>query len=99
MRILIVDDNDAYLYVLTELLRRAGHTVTSRTSSRNALAYLREASVDVVVTDIVMPEEDGLELTMQVRKEFPDIPLIVISGSSAHSGLYLKMAMKLGAAA
>ena len=52
---------------------------------------------DLVITDLVMPEKDGIEIVMELRKTQPDLPSIAMSGQSSHSPLYLGMAKNRGA--
>lgn len=52
---------------------------------------------DLVITDLVMPEKDGIEIVMELRKTQPDLPIIAMSGQSSHSPLYLGMAKNRGA--
>ena len=99
MRIILVDDNNEFRTITAQLLSRAGHVVRPASSAQDAVRLLSEAPADLIVTDIIMPEEDGLELMMRVRRQFPTVAIIAISGSSPHSGLYLKIASKLGAVA
>jgi DNA-binding NtrC family response regulator len=99
MDVLLVDDNDEFRNVTAELLVRAGHTVRTSGNGREALRHLRQAPADLVISDIVMPHQDGLELMMKMRTEFPHIAMIAISGDTPYSGLYLRIAAKLGAVA
>lgn len=99
MDILLVDDNDDFRSVVAQLLERAGHVVRTANSVQEALHCLQEAAVDLLITDIIMPMEDGLALMKKAQQQFPDLAIIAISGASAHSTLYLKIAGHLGAAA
>jgi CheY-like chemotaxis protein len=99
MHAILVDDNDHFRTVTAALLERAGHTVHMTSNVRDALRYLRESPTDVIITDILMPGQDGLELIMKVRQAHPNIPVIAVTGDCVRSDLYLGMATKLGAAA
>src|SRR4051812_11040650 len=99
MHILLIDDNDELRTVVSTLLRDAGHEVRTGRDGEEAQELLRAGRVDLLITDIVMPEEDGLGLIIIVRREYPGLPVIAISGSGAHSALYLKLAGMLGATA
>jgi len=99
MQIVLVDDNEEFRSVMAQLLSRAGHRVRVADSAKSALRLLREAPAGLLITDIIMPDEDGLELIIKLRAEFPNLALIAISGAGLHAVLYLRIAGKLGAAA
>lgn len=81
--VLLVDDDEVITTVAAEVLRRAGYRVSVFTDPRAALDRLRAggADVDLVVTDLNMPEMSGLELRRQVRALWPGLPVIVSSGN------------------
>lgn len=96
-RILIIDDNELLLETVASSLRAAGHAVTAAANGRLALKLVREEPPDLVITDIIMPEQDGVGVAMALRQEFPSIPVIAMSGDAAHSALYFDLMKKLGA--
>jgi CheY-like chemotaxis protein len=98
-RILLVDDDPLIHDTLSQLLAIQGHEVVGALNGRQALAQLRIHRIDVVVTDVLMPESDGLEVVQQVRRDHPDIAVIAISGGSARlpGGDALQLARTLGA--
>ncbi len=96
-RILIVEDDEAFRAVLQQTLERAGHTVLQAPTGLAAMALLKRERVDVVLTDIVMPDQDGLGLLLMMRGEKLTTPVIVMSGGLANSAAYLEIARKLGA--
>ncbi len=96
-RVLIVEDDEAFRTVLKQMLLTAGHVVMEAASGREAIRALRLEPPDLVLTDLVMPDQDGLEVIMMLRKEIPEIPVIAMSGGLANSPLYLDLAKKLGA--
>ena len=96
-RILIVEDDEELRLVLTRALARAGYQVIEAKSGVEALKLLRVEPPDVVLTDIVLPDEDGIGLIMKIRTGYPDIPVLAMSGGVANSALYLDIARKLGA--
>ncbi|MFA5583212.1 MAG: response regulator [Bacteriovoracaceae bacterium] len=82
-KVLIVDDSSFSRSHLTKLVTNAGHIVAGEASSgAEALSMLNEKDVDVVVTDIVMPEMTGIQLTEKISKSFSDIYIIVVSSLS-----------------
>ena len=82
-RILLIDDSEDLRAMLRDELAAAGYDVTAVANGHAGLAAVREAHVDVVVTDIFMPERDGLETIAELRRDFPRIKIIAISGGSA----------------
>ncbi|HUN52142.1 MAG TPA: response regulator, partial [Candidatus Sulfotelmatobacter sp.] len=96
--ILIVDDDGNSCVLLQRVLTRAGFAVKTTGHGRDALDYLRGAAVDLVVTDMLMPEMDGIELMQILRSEWPDLPVLAMSGVDEWEK-YLGIAMNLGAKA
>ncbi len=94
--ILVVDDNELVRGLLRTVLEGQGHTISEASQGRAALQYLRRSPVDLVLTDIYMPDCDGLEVIMTLRREFPSIRVIAISGGSGDRNL-LVAARQLGA--
>lgn len=95
---LIVDDDLSYRLFMRQVLELAGFAVVVESSGRSALRRLEEQPVAVLVTDLVMPEIEGLELIELVKRGFPDIRIIAVSGSSPEGGkAYLRMAELVGA--
>lgn len=96
--ILLVDDNTALLEMMAVALREEGYETWEAQNGREAMRLLETVSVDLIITDIVMPEQDGIETMMKLRKSHPDLPIIAISGDSrTRAPLYLSLAGKLGA--
>jgi len=80
VQILIVDDEAPVAEVLAAACGDAGHRVTVRTSSSDALDYMNEHQVDLLITDIVMPPPDGLFLIREARKRNLRLVAIAITG-------------------
>ncbi len=78
--ILVVDDEQVVRDMLCEAIEVQSYSVTSVPSARDAISTLNERPVHVVITDIMMPEMDGFELLAYVRKNFPAIVVVVITG-------------------
>jgi CheY-like chemotaxis protein len=98
MRILVVDDNDQMREMLRLLLESDGHEVSEAENGRRAVNQLKLEPVDLVITDIIMPEMEGIDLIMTIRTIYPDVKIIAISGGGRIAPhLCLKMADKLGA--
>lgn len=77
--ILIIDDEKNYLLVLQTLLEDEGYAVTAINDPETALAFLGESEVDVVVTDMKMPKVTGEEVLRRVKKEWPHIPVLIMT--------------------
>jgi two-component system cell cycle sensor histidine kinase/response regulator CckA len=96
--ILVVDDHEEILKLLGTILSQAGYAVLEAGNGKQAMEQLaRSAGVDLVIMDIVMPEQEGLETLQMLHRDRPTLKVIVISG--AFGGGYLDVAEKLGAKA
>jgi len=78
-RILIVDDEVNALKVLSAILAEAGYEVFKAENVAFALRTLKQESIDVVITDMKMPEQDGMDLFRECQKEFPDVPVMFLT--------------------
>lgn len=96
-RILLIEDNPAFRQLLSAALGKAGHEVLEAQNGAEGLQLLATGMPEIVITDIVMEGKDGIETLMEMRKRFPSVPAIAMSGSSAYSGVYLTTAKHLGA--
>jgi len=92
--ILVVDDNSSLRNVLLAVLEDAGHKALGFLNGKVALAYARQHPIALLITDLVMPEQEGIETIRHFVREFPHIPIIAISGNPD----YLPAAKHLGAA-
>jgi CheY-like chemotaxis protein len=96
--VLVIDDDPAVLDSLAYLFALYGYRVLTAPDGRRGLEAFREHAPAVVVTDILMPEQDGLATIAQMRRERPDAKIIAISGSGRGEKLdYLTAAEKVGA--
>lgn len=96
--VMIVEDDAALREMLKEALEKRKYTVIAAADGREAIAKFRPSVVDLVITDLLMPEEDGLKVIMKVKEAKPDVKVIAISGGGkAGPGSYLLIAHKLGA--
>lgn len=80
--ILLVDDEELLREGVQEMLEMAGYAVISVPNGQEAMACLSVQAVDLVITDLVMPKMDGVDFVEQLRKIRPDVPVIVVSGST-----------------
>ena len=81
--ILVVDDDDPVRVMLARLLRTQGYTVTQAENAEKARQALDVSRPNLVISDIVMPGESGIELRRTIAARWPDLPVILISGYSA----------------
>lgn len=98
-RILIVDDDVALLGALEKVLASGGHDVQAVGEARAALDLVRGWTPDLVLTDVYMPEMDGIEFLLALQEELPSVPIVVMSGGTWHAtaGFALEDAQQLGA--
>ncbi len=79
-RILIVDDEPSMRLVSNRILTRLGHEIVEAGDGMIALKAVLAGGFDLVVTDIIMPEMEGLDLIFQLHRKFPELPILAISG-------------------
>ncbi len=82
--ILIVDDEPALLNLASEILRSQGYRVLSATRAQQALEIMKKEYVDLLLSDIIMPEMDGDELALQVKEKYPQVKIQLASGYSSN---------------
>ena len=82
-RVLVVDDNADARLMLKLLLETEGYVVETAANGREALQIQRERPMQILVTDLFMPEVDGLETVQRFRADYPAMPIIVISGGGS----------------
>ncbi|HEU5091600.1 MAG TPA: response regulator [Nitrospira sp.] len=97
--VLVVDDQDQVRQLIRETLEQAGYEVEEACDGKEGLDRYRVRSTDLVIMDILMPDQDGLETIMTLRQEFPDIRIIAMTGGSDTVGIpnFLDVAKMLGA--
>lgn len=94
-RVLIVDDDVGVRDVLRSMLEAAGYRVALAENGKEAMNALKAEEADLILTDLVMPEQEGIETIKALRQEYPGIRVIAMSG--AFGGDYLRIAAYLGA--
>ena len=96
--ILIVDDDDQFRIMLRQIFELAGHHVTEASNGKECISAYQEKHADLVVTDIFMPEKEGIETIIELRRIFPDVKIIAMSGGGCiNKDDCLLMARCLGA--
>lgn len=98
MRILIIDDDEQIRLILQQMMEWAGYEVMAAENGRVAMEIQRETPADLVITDLIMPEQEGLETISRLKKEFKGIKIIAISGGGRIGPeAYLPAALEIGA--
>jgi DNA-binding NtrC family response regulator len=95
--ILLIDDDELLRGALVQSLANAGHKVIEASDGRQGCDLARSMSVDIVLTDLVMPVQEGVETILMLQRERPKLPIIAMSGGVTNSKLYLDIAGKIGA--
>ncbi len=81
-QILVVDDNVQILTIIQRSLERQGYDVETAINGKEAIKCIHQKPVDLVITDLLMPVKEGIETIIEVRRDFPNIKIIAISGGS-----------------
>jgi len=96
--ILVVDDDVGIRDLLTAILEREGYEVSAAADGKEAIRLFRRNPSDLIITDIIMPEQEGLKTISDLRRAHPDVRIIAISGGGQYGlGEYLDVATALGA--
>lgn len=97
-QILVIEDDFAVRELIQETLLRAGYDVRSAEDGDVGMCMFRERNPDLVITDIIMPQKEGLQTIREMKLEAPQVKVIAMSGGGRHAnGDYLKLARKFGA--
>jgi len=96
-RILIIDDECLVRSLLRQTLERAGHDVVEAKDGREGLRSFRITPADLIITDILMPEKEGLETIIELRRDIPGVKIIAMSGGRGGKLNFLDIAKQLGA--
>jgi DNA-binding response OmpR family regulator len=95
IRILVIEDEPRLREAVARMLHRAGYDVIQAANGAEGLALWRERGADLVMTDIQMPEKNGIEVVLELRAFAPTVPVIAMSGGSRSRDLDLLGDMKL----
>ncbi len=97
-KILVIDDEPALCEMLCDTLGEEGHAVLAAPNGLEGLALLAKTPVDLVITDIFMPDMEGIEMIRHVRRDYPKVKVITISGGGTLKNVnYLDVSEQLGA--
>ena len=98
MRVLVIDDDKHMRILLRQVMEMAGYEVTVAGDGREGMELQRARPADLVITDLIMPEQEGLETIGTLKKEFDEVKIIAISGGGRIGPeAYLPTAKELGA--
>ena len=97
-RILLIEDDEAVRTLISGALTGAGYEVFEAADGKKGMKLYEEVQPDLVITDLVMPEKDGIETIIELRRDFPRVKIIAVSGGGRYGqDSYLQVAGKLGA--
>ena len=97
-RVLVIDDDSLVRSTIRRLLEREDFTVFEARHGADGLSVIAAQPIDLVITDILMPDKEGIETILEIRQSFPTLPIIATSGGDrTGNNEYLEMASKLGA--
>lgn len=98
-RILLIEDDDSLRKMLRLTLTKMGHAVAEARNGKEGMALHQSAPADLVLTDLIMPEMEGLETIMKLRRTQPELKIIAMSGGGRGNAIsYLQIAKRMGAA-
>jgi DNA-binding response OmpR family regulator len=98
-KILVIDDEPVIRILLRQLFEQTGYEVCEACEGKQGLDLFIKESPDLVITDLIMPGEEGLETIKKIKKIKPDAKILAISGGGIGSArVYLSLALKMGAA-
>ena len=78
--ILVIDDDAQIRQMLRQMLQRKGYLVVEAADGNEGITLMRTEPIDLVITDIIMPEKEGIETIIEIQRDFPDVKIIAISG-------------------
>jgi len=97
-RILVIDDEDLARFTIKDFLENAGHEVVEARDGEEGVHFQKAQPFDLIVTDIIMPKKEGVETIIEIKRDFPEIKIIAISGGGRTRNLdFLELANKFGA--
>jgi len=97
-QILIIDDEAMIRDLLIKILEREGYKTMNASNGKEGIKLYRQNQVDLVITDLIMPEKEGIETIMELRRDFRDVKVIAMSGGGKiDPETYLQIAKTIGA--
>ena len=96
--ILVIDDDNDFRTILCATLEDAGHAVNEAGDGLAGIRSFRDSPADIVLTDMIMPEREGIETILELKRDFPDVKIIAMSGGGRlETNSFLSFAGKFGA--
>ncbi len=95
-RILVIDDDDQLRQMIRQILERSHYDVLDAPNGKEGIAIYRRDNPDLVITDIFMPEKEGLETIRELRREYPEVKIIAISGGSPKTEGFSSLQFAIG---
>ncbi len=96
--ILVIEDDDQIRALLRQILEREGYRVSDAPNGKKGIKLYRQQPADLVITDLIMPEKEGIETIIELKRDYPEVKILAISGGGkVNPETYLDMAEKLGA--
>lgn len=96
--ILVIDDDTQLRTLIVRILEMENHQIVEAVNGIEGIRCFRKQKIDLVITDILMPDKDGIEVIREIRSAHPDVKMIAISGGGQlGADQYLTLAKKLGA--
>ncbi len=97
-RILLIEDEEIARYAVRQVLETGGHEVTEAENGNEGIALQKSQPFDLIVTDIIMPEKEGVETIIELKRDYPTLPVIAISGGGrTRNRNFLVLAKRYGA--
>ena len=98
MRVLVIDDEIEICRLINRMLSDEGYDVIDAANGKEGMSLFYKHPFNLVITDIIMPEKEGIETILELKKNFPETKILAISGGGRiHSKDYLQMAKMTGA--
>ncbi len=85
--ILVIDDSEAVRHLCRTILEHAGYTISEATNGREGIRLFNEAPIDAVVTDMHMPDGNGLEVIKELRAQHSQLKILAVSGAEQEDGM------------
>src|SRR5688572_20959192 len=98
IKVLIIDDDDVIRLTMQNILKKKGYNVIAAENGNSGLELFKKEKPDIVITDILMPDKEGLETISEMRALKPDAKIIAISGGGSTQNMsFLQLAQRVGA--
>lgn len=95
--ILVIDDDQSVRFAIQQALKSSAHSVRLACDGNEGIKLHRASPADLIISDLFMPEKEGIETIQEIRRESPNVPIIAISGGYTVSEPMLAVAERMGA--